>query len=517
MEAIVEQEERKKPEGKRSAAHQQIRGSSLLLTGKLISVGINFVSQVLMVRFLTAMDYGAFAYALAVVDYFQHFSSLGLRLGVPRFAPIFHERKEFGKLFGTMLLAAITLAATALVIIGAIFAAPEQVARLVNEGHQSLSLLFILIFVVPVEAIDDILIALLASFASPRAIFFRRYILTPGLKFVVILSMVLMGSDVVFLAYGYLMAGALGVAIYIGVFINVLRQRGILQHFRIQNLRLPARELFGFSLPMLASDLLIGLTPFAATALLGYFHDPKAVAFFRVVLPLAHLNRIVKMSFETLYTPTAARLYAKSDYAGVNDLYWQTAIWMAVLSFPMFAVTFSAAQPLTLLLYGAQYQEAWLNLALLSFSHYFAAAFGFNTLTLRVVGKIRYVVILDILTAALHLAASLWLISRYGARGAAIAIAITMILNTALKQAGLRMIPGMNFLNKKYLTFYLFVGVSALGLFAFQFFTASSIYVTLPLVAAAAFLVLRVGKRNLHIAETFPELLKRPLMKWLLT
>jgi len=72
------------------------------------------------------------------------------------------------------------------------------------------------------------------------------------------------------------------------------------------------------------------------------------VAFYRAALPIAELNNIGFASFTLLYTPLAARLFAKLDYRGISGLYWQTAAWMSVLSFPVFAVTFSLAKPVTI-------------------------------------------------------------------------------------------------------------------------------------------------------------------------
>ena len=65
---------------------KQIRGSSLLLAGRFISTGLNFVSQILIVRHLSTTEYGAWTYALALVAFFQGISTLGLRRGITRFA-----------------------------------------------------------------------------------------------------------------------------------------------------------------------------------------------------------------------------------------------------------------------------------------------------------------------------------------------------------------------------------------------------------------------------------------------
>ncbi|MFN8476214.1 MAG: hypothetical protein U0074_00090 [Kouleothrix sp.] len=68
----------------------------------------------------------------------------------------------------------------------------------------------------------------------------------------------------------------------------------------------------------------------------------------------------------------------------------QTAVWTSVLSFPIFALTFSMANPLTVILYGQKYASSAVLLALLSFGYYFNAALGFNGLTLKVYGRLRH-------------------------------------------------------------------------------------------------------------------------------
>jgi hypothetical protein len=55
------------PRTKQAAVNRQIRGSSLLLIGRTLSMAVNFAVQVLIVRYLSKTDYGAFAYALSIV------------------------------------------------------------------------------------------------------------------------------------------------------------------------------------------------------------------------------------------------------------------------------------------------------------------------------------------------------------------------------------------------------------------------------------------------------------------
>lgn len=496
---------------------KQLRGSSLLLAGKIISVGLNFAAQVLLVRFLTQTDYGAWGYALAMVAFFQAFATLGLKRSITRFIPIYHEKEEFDKVAGTIVLVLITILFMGLFIIGALFAAPEMISNLIGDDNQPLYLLLILIFLVPVEAIDGTLIGLFASFANPRTIFFRKHIIGPVLKLAVVLLLIVFKSTVLFMAYGYLAASTIGVLIYSIILIKLLKKQGIFNNLSLGSIRIPAKEIFAFTIPLLTSDLVMVVMHSADTIILGYFHDTTQVALYRVILPAAHFNKIVMTSFALLYTPLAARLFAKKNYESINDLYWKTAVWMSILSFPIFMLTFSLADPLTTMLYGARYEQSWLFLNLMSFAYYFNCTLGFNGLTLKVLGKVRYVMLINIGAAVLNIVLDLLLIPKFGALGAAAATAGAMIVHNIFKQAGLKMASGINLFSRQYLSFYLVIFSSSGLLLVFQMLTSANIFIGVTLAGAISLSIFYIYRDKLQVEQTFPELLRIPFMRAVLS
>ena len=498
------------------ATRKQIRGSSLLLAGKLLSVGLNLAAQVLIVRYLAKSDYGAWAYALAVIAFFQSFCTLGLKRSITRFVPIYHEKEEYEKLFGTIALMLITIFLSGLVIISAVYVSPDLIARLLSGDGQPALILFIMIFLVPVEAVDGALLGLFASFSSSRAIFFRKHVVAPTLKLMVAALFILLGSSVYFLACGYLLASVAGVITYIWVFIRLLRREGMLQRFKFRTLSIPAKEIFLFSIPLLTSDVLAVLMHSVDTFMLGYFHGSEEVASYQVILPAARLNKMVMTSFAFLYTPLLARLFAKDDYTEINALYWRTAIWLSVLSFPFFALTFSLAKPLTIFLYGTRYEQSWIFLQLISLAYYFNVSLGFNSRTLTVLGKVRYIMAINFWVAIANVGGNLLLIPRYGALGAAIATMGSMILLQLLKQVGLRFAAGIRIFDRQYLLVYLFIAFSGVALLLVQYYSSLSIHILLPLSIFVSLVVFKVSQDKLRIEETFPELLKLPMMRSIL-
>jgi O-antigen/teichoic acid export membrane protein len=499
------------------ATRKQIRGSSLFLAGRFLSLGINFAAQVLMVRYLATADYGAVAYALAVVAFFQPFAALGLQEAISRFVPIYHENREYEKLFGTILLSIGAVVLTGMVIVATFWGSPGFLTHFMTHEKLPLRLLSILIFLVPIDAADELLNGLFASFASTRDIFFRKYVLGPSLKLGAVLLLIGMKSTVAFLAFGYLSASAVGVAIYLWMLVRLLHEQQLFQQVKATALQFPAREILAFVLPGLSSSLVTIAIHSVNIFLLGYMRSMTEVAYYRAVVPVAQLNNVVMAAFTLLYTPSAARLLAKSDYRGISRLYWQTAAWMSVLSFPIFAATFSLAHPLTTFLFGARYARSAPILALLSLGSYFNVALGFNLQTLKVLKRLRYIIIASTLAAAANVAVNLVLIPRLGAVGAAIGTASTLIIYNLLMQVGLLPTTNFNAFDRRYLPIYLTIALSAAGLFLVESMGSINFYLAVLLAGCVSLFVFVVTKRKLSIAETFPEILKLPFARLIFT
>jgi len=469
---------------------RQLRGSSLLLVGRVLSKGVNFAVQIMIVRYLAKNDYGAFAYVLSLVAIGETFATFGLDRAVTRFVPIYDEHRDYNKMFGTLLMVLSTILLFGVALILLVFSLQGLIGQSLDD-QKALNLLLILVFLAPIQAFDTVLNGMFAVFSKPTAIFFRKYVLGPALKLSVVLILVLGGSNVEFLALGYVIAGAIAVTIFSVILIRVLREKKLFQHFSFQNIEVPWKAILAFTVPLLTSDLVYIAMGSMDAIMLAHF------------------------SFGLLFTPVAARMFARKNTQGINRLYWQNALWIAVISFPIFALTFSLAQPMTDLLFGARYQESAIILALLSFGYYFNAALGQNGLTLKVYGKVRYVMSINIFVAVLNVVLNLILIPRYGALGAAIGTFTTLIIFNLLKQGGLRFGTGINIFERQHLRVYMIIGLAALGLLLIQLLTSVPVFVGIVLAVFASFLVFRLNRDSLNVDKTFPEVLRYPFVRWL--
>ncbi len=488
------------------SARKHIRGSTLLLSGRAISLSLNFAAQILTVRYLSKLDYGALAYALTLASLAANVNALSLDRTLSRFLPIYQHQRDFRRLFGALVLAVGTILALGLAIIVILWSTQSLLSGRLVGDPLALALLLVLVALAPVGAMDRLLEQLLAVFAGARSIFFRRHVLTPCVRLSAILAVVLAHGGVYAFAFAHLAAGVLGVLLYAVFLHNILTKHGLLVHFRFREALYPVRDICVYSFPLLTGDLAVILRSALVVVCLGYFHASDTVAEYRAVLPVAQLNDIVFMNFSFLFIPIASRLFARERSQLLAELYLQTSIWVTVLTFPIFAATFFLADPLTVLFFGKRYAHAGSILAMLAVGWYFNAAVGFNMKTLRIYGNIRYTVAGDVLATLFALVSSIVLIPRYGAYGGAIASTTTMVVHGLLNQYGLWRVTGISPFTWAYSRVNLAVGLATLVLLQIELLWQPSLLLGLPVVALVSFVVLRYARGSLRLDATFPEI-----------
>lgn len=509
------------PAGECTTRHH-LRSSSLFLAGRLFALLTNFFTQVLTVRYLSKNDYGAFAYAVSIAAMATQVNLLGLHRAVGRFVPIFHERRDYNSMFGTMLLAMGSIAGLGLAIIVLTFGLQGVLTAQVVTNPLSVGLLLILIALSPLDALDSVFEGMAAALASPRAIFFRRHVLAPLIKLGSVLVVLLIQGSVHVLAASYVLGGLLGVLLYLMVIFQVLRREGLLERFRLGAARLRVREIFGYSIPLISTDVVHILRTAMAVVILEHFRGSTGVADFKAVVPLAGLNLLVLQSHKILFTPMASRLYAREDSTQLNQLFWQSAIWITVMTFPVFAVCFFLAEPVTVLLFGSRYaaaegSEASQILAILALGNYFNASMGLNTFTLQVYGRVRFIASMNALAAAAALVLNLLLIPRHGALGAAVATTASVIIQNGLTHAGLLLRTSIRLFPAHSLKVYLNVLSVTLVLVLLSVVFRPGWVLIACLVALASLLLLVVNRHPLRLEETYPELARIPLIGGLLS
>jgi O-antigen/teichoic acid export membrane protein len=491
-------------------ARTQVRSSTVLLGGQAFAVSVNLVTQVLLVRYLSKTDFGTFAFALSVVALAETVAAFGLRRGVSRYVPIYEERGELAKGAGTLLFALGTVLGLGLAAVLVVIGLRSFITGDLESGTEASVVLAILIFLAPIHALEALLDGTFAVFVRPRAIFVRRFVYTPLVRLVVVCLLIAGSAGVPFLAAGYVTAGFLGLVVYGALLIPVLRDHGLLDMMRSRNLEFPIRELLRFTTPLLTNDVAGSVMASGGAILLGLWAGVDEVASLRAVLPISLTLTYVLSSFGTLFVPLAARLYARDENEEVNRLYWQTAAWTAVFSFPVFALAFVFGEQLASFLFGERYASSGVILAALVVGHFFTASTGPNGQLLAVYGKVGYLLWTNLLAVAINLVLVVALIPTLEALGAALAASATLIVLNVVRQVGLARRTPAQAIDWRYAPVYVALISATAILLLIQLVLTPPLLLGILLVTLGWIGVLLLARTRLDISETFPELARIP-------
>jgi O-antigen/teichoic acid export membrane protein len=492
------------------ALGKQLRGSSMLLAGRIMSKGFNFGIQVAIVRLLTKDDYGAFAYGLALALAGEFIVKLGLGRGANRFVPEYVERGQRAEVMGTLALVTGTIVCVGTLCIAAL----HQISTLGLAGFprgEGARVVVILALMAPIQAMDSVCIQTLACFSRPRIIVFRKHILAPGLRAAAVAIVFFAGGDNILLAEAYVFGGILGLIVCIRLALRELYAHGILP-LPMSQWRVPVQKLVRFSFPLISSDLVFLALTSVTTAVVMMTDGESGVASMRAVVPAAELNLLVMQSFSLLFMPAAMRAYAGGGLEGLKEHHWQSAAWVAVLSFPFFALTFGVAPRLVTLLFGDAYAESAMLLAVLAVGQYFSVCLAFNNETLQILDRTRALVGTNVLTVVLGGLLALLLCPRMGVLGAAIAVTVARMAGTAARQVVLQRSGSFGAVPSSQLGIWFRVFVSAALIAGIGWVWQPPVVGQFIVAALVSLALLRSTSNTLELSRSFPELLRIPLV-----
>jgi O-antigen/teichoic acid export membrane protein len=493
-----------------------VRGSSLLLGGRVFSILVNMGFQVVLVRYLSRSDYGVVAYGLAIASAIQILVSLGQERSVSRFVVLYEEQGRPDRVLGTLVLYVLSVSVLGLLaFVGVVLFSGPLTGGLDNKS--AAAVLSILVLVAPLDSLDMMLQATFAAFSQTKRIFFRKYVLSPVLKLTALLAVVLTHQSVKFVAATVVVTSLVGVVVYLSNLPKTLKERGIWRSPVRANIDLPTRDVLWFAVPLLSSPLVWTAFGLGSSTALAWWYDSAAIADFRSVWSAARLNMVVSSTFGVLFLPSFARLVVQGDGSRINSAYWRTSAWVAALTIPVFLATVPLAHGTTVLLFGERYAGSATVLAVVSFGIYVDVVFGFNRQTLELYGRVWTVVASDVSTIIVNLALVLALVPDFGPNGAAIATTVALVARNLFNQLLVVRLTPVSWFDLRYMGVYASVIVGWAALELLEWAVAPPLLAAYVVAAAISLAALRLNRRPLAIADTFPELVRVPLLGRLLT
>jgi O-antigen/teichoic acid export membrane protein len=220
--------------------------------------------------------------------------------------------------------------------------------------------------------------------------------------------------------WAYIAAALLNLAI--GAFLW-RRSSSRLQHAES---RFKLGQLLESAAPLYRMDLFQMAIHWSPILMLGIWEPSSEVGIFAAAYRTAALSSLMLVAVNSISAPLFAGMYQRGDFEGLEKTARHSASLMAVAAAPFLAV-FMLAPKWIMGIFGAPFEKGAILLCILAIGHYINVATGSVGHLLIMCGYERTLSRIAGVNAAICLGLNMLLIPPFGAAGAAVATAATMI------------------------------------------------------------------------------------------
>lgn len=207
---------------------------------------------------------------------------------------------------------------------------------------------------------------------------------------------------------------------------------------------------------VLPDFVLIAMTAYAvqwgALLILGAYGSDQQVGIYSTAHRLAFIVNFILMVFNSVLAPKFAAMYAAGRHAELNGLVKKSTLYMTIFSLPVSLLLFIFAD-FWLSFFGDEFVMAAPILMILVVAQFVNVATGSVGFLLNMTGHQRHMRNIVLMTGAITVGLSLYLIPLFGIWGALISNATALVLQNLVaawyvkRLIGIRTIPGWDWLH----------------------------------------------------------------------
>jgi O-antigen/teichoic acid export membrane protein len=491
-----------------------LSSSVLVLVASVFGCGLNYLFGIYLARMLGAGDFGLYAIGLGIFNILILLAPLGLDTTIMKYVSQSlglgetHRIRPYILLAGGITLVCgvvfgVCLGVSSGWLAGKIFGKPELTRVLV-----------IFAIGIPVAAVSAVLLSSLRALHDIRQYVSIKYFLEPAGKFA-------LAAVAVWLGWG--LAGVLGAFLVILTVSTIVTIVCLLPmtDFRSGHndaeraLSVPA--FLAFSYPLVVSNLFGILAPRSDVLFIGAWFTSRDVGVYSAASQTAAILGLIMTAFHSAVIPMIGTVIARKDQARLESLFRFTSRWTLALSLLIF-IYFVLFGREILHLFGEGFAKGAPWLIILAAGHLVNSASGPATATLIMAGHPRIIMVNSIVMGLLLIGANMLLIPRYGALGAAWAMALHVSAGSVLCIVEARWLCDVTPFSRS-MAKPLWAGAAALAAGGFvksalpPAFTAA-VGLLVPAIFAAVLLAMKLDAADrqalLELAQKF-----RPLARWL--
>lgn len=399
------------------------RGSIAAFAIYALSIGLTYVSQLLIAHIAGAAIYGMYAYVFAWMTVLAYFSALGFDIAVLRFVPAYEAKQDWQLLRGVIQYAQRRAAVLGglIIVIGFLIIqlrGPNMPRELRHAFLLGLAL-------VPILALLWIRCSVVRAFGGVVWAVAPDRLVRDGM----LVAIVLIAA--IWLQYR-LDASELIMATLISSLLGLALTNNAMQRLRPLAARdavpaYAAETWRAVALPLVLIGAVEALMNRTGVLLLGMFGDTKAAGIYSIVFNIAFVVALPRTAVNILFAPTISSLYARQDRVMLHALIAKSVAWMLCAGATVAVILSIFAEPL-LAWFGSGFESGASALRILLIGQVIACGAGSQRNIMLMTGHERAAAAILVSFAAANAAACALLANLMGVTGAAIATTVTLVL-----------------------------------------------------------------------------------------
>src|SRR5436190_2929524 len=346
-------------------------GATVTLLGKVANSLFQFISQILLARFLEPSLFGIYALGWTLLSLVEMLAPLGLERGVLRFGARYSRAEASG--LKSVIVQSLRLALTSglLISLGVYFSAPWLVDQVFHKPGLTLVIRG-LAFAFPLVA--GLNVASAANRISQQMKFstYAEDIGQPLTNLILIALSFYLGWGL----FGSIAAGVISFGV--GFLLALFYLKRLFPEVFSPSVELKplVKDLLAFSLPASGSGIFVFLVMRIDRLMLGHFRPAAEVGVYQAISQLSIVFVFILTAFAAMLSPMITELYHKNEIPRLEALYRISTKWGFYLSLPVFLVMCFAPREIILTLFGPLYGGGELPLIILAFGQLFNVATG---------------------------------------------------------------------------------------------------------------------------------------------
>lgn len=419
--------------GSQDDLHRLARGSTLTLVGLVATAVLQFVLILIVTHGVDTATAGVFMETVAVFTILSNWAELGADTGAVRVVPRLRATGRAGDvptaLVGALVpvllvgaIAGVGVAAAAHVGAGLLFGADRHTAG--TEALRAAALFL------PLSCGLTVALAATRGFGTMLPYVSILNVGVPLARALLVLAAVSTGTSVAVIVLGWSVPLAIGFALALASLVRQASRLGGDARSR-SPARSVIREFWAFAAPRGMAAVFGVTVTWLDVLLVGAIASTHDAAVYAAASRLAVIGTYALQAVGMVVAPQFAGMMARGEHARVERLYQVATWWMMAVSWPLY-IGLAVFAATAMRVFGQAYTDGAAALTILSVAGLVNLGTGNVTVLLLMAGRSSWNLLNAAVSLGLNIVLNLVLIPAMGIDGAAIAWAVSIIVNNLM-------------------------------------------------------------------------------------